>query len=75
MALFNNLFIDGVKYNKNDIPSKDVYPFNIPAITNLNELKFNKNVTFLIGENGIGKSTFIEALAVSLGLKDRKSVV
>lgn len=68
MALFNNLFIDGVKYNKNDIPSKDVYPFNIPAITNLNELKFNKNVTFLIGENGIGKSTFIEALAVSLGL-------
>lgn len=68
MALFNNLFIDGVKYNKNDIPSKDVYPFNIPAITSLNELKFNKSVTFLIGENGIGKSTFIEALAVSLGL-------
>ncbi len=68
MALFSRLFIDGVKYNKNNIPDKNVYPFNIPSINKLNELKFNKNVTFLIGENGIGKSTLIEALAVSLGL-------
>ncbi len=68
MALFSRLFIDGVKYNKKSIPNKNVYPFNIPSISNLDELKFNKNVTFLIGENGIGKSTFIEALAVSLGL-------
>ncbi len=68
MALFSNLFVDGIKYNKNDIPNKDVYPFNIPSISNLDELKFNKNVTFFIGENGIGKSTFIEALAIALKL-------
>ncbi len=68
MSLFSNLFIDGIKYNKNTIPNKDIYPFNIPAISNLNELKFNKNVTFFIGENGAGKSTLVEALAVSLGL-------
>lgn len=68
MTLFNNLFVDGVKYNKNDIPNEDIYPFNIPAITGLNELKFDKPVTFFIGENGSGKSTLVEALAVSLGL-------
>lgn len=30
-------------------------------------LKFHKNITILIGENGIGKSTILEALAVKLG--------
>ena len=44
------------------------YPYNIPAILHLNEFVFKSNVTFIIGENGSGKSTFIEAIAVSLGL-------
>ena len=43
-------------------------PFNIEIIKNLHELTITSPVTFLIGENGIGKSTFIEAIAVSLGL-------
>lgn len=68
MALFSNLFIDKVKYEKDKISDIKKYPFNIPAIKNLDELNFDKNVTFLIGENGVGKSTFIEALAVSLDL-------
>lgn len=68
MALFSNLFIDKVKYEKEKISDIKKYPFNIPAIKNLDELNFDKNVTFLIGENGVGKSTFIEALAISLDL-------
>jgi predicted ATPase len=44
------------------------YPFNIPAIRNLEKVLFHVNVTFLVGENGSGKSTILEALAVSLGL-------
>lgn len=68
MALFSNLFIDKVKYEKENILDTKKYPFNIPAIKNLDELNFDKNVTFLIGENGVGKSTFIEALAISLDL-------
>lgn len=68
MSLFSKLFVDGIKYNKNNVPKNNIYPFCIPAIKSLSELKFNKNVTFFIGENGVGKSTFIEALAVSLGL-------
>lgn len=44
------------------------YPYNIPAILHLDEFEFKSNVTFIIGENGSRKSTFIEAIAVSLGL-------
>lgn len=47
---------------------EDVFPFNIPAIRALDSLDFTSPVTFLVGENGSGKSTFLEALAVSIGV-------
>lgn len=68
LSLFSNLFVDGIKYNKEDVPNKDVYPFNIESIKNLDEIRIDKPVTFFIGENGVGKSTLIEALAISLKL-------
>ncbi len=43
------------------------YPFGIPAIAALNTLKFEKPVTFFVGENGSGKSTLLEAIAVNFG--------
>lgn len=43
------------------------YPFNIPAIRTLESLPLHQNVTFLVGENGMGKSTLIEAIAVNYG--------
>lgn len=43
------------------------YPFNLPFLTNLTKLKFHQNVTFFVGENGMGKSTLIEAIAVASG--------
>lgn len=41
------------------------YPFNIPAVSALckNNLKLNPGVTFLVGENGSGKSTILEGIA------------
>lgn len=48
----------------------DQYPFNIPAVRFLNKvdnLSLNKPVTFFVGENGTGKSTLIEAIAVAMG--------
>jgi predicted ATPase len=39
------------------------FPFNVPIIKNLPTLEFTAPVTFLVGENGSGKSTFLEALA------------
>ena len=49
--------------------SEDSYLHRIPAIRQLEEtpLEFQKKVTFLIGENGTGKSTLIEAIAIACG--------
>ena len=43
------------------------YPWNIPAVQDIKYLRFHPDVTFLVGENGSGKSTVLEAIAVALG--------
>jgi len=43
------------------------YPFNIPAVREMDCIEFHPNVTFLVGENGAGKSTVLEAIALALG--------
>ncbi|MGH8491213.1 MAG: AAA family ATPase [Gammaproteobacteria bacterium] len=43
------------------------YPFSLPAIRHLHRLVLHPAVTFLIGENGTGKSTLLEAIAVAWG--------
>ena len=68
MILENNLFIKKVRLDREKINNWNEYPFSVEVIKNFEEITFNKNVTFLIGENGIGKSTFIEALAIRLGM-------
>ncbi len=42
----------------------NVHPFDIPSIAQMGTLRFDKPVTFFIGENGSGKSTLIEAIAI-----------
>ena len=46
----------------------DVFPFNIPALQGLAALAVATPVTLLVGENGSGKSTVLEALAAATGL-------
>ncbi|MFN2400281.1 MAG: AAA family ATPase [Gemmatimonadaceae bacterium] len=41
------------------------FPFSIPAIRSLRAIEFPSPVTFFVGENGSGKSTFMEALAIA----------
>ncbi|WP_217903418.1 AAA family ATPase [Flectobacillus sp. BAB-3569] len=50
-----------------DIGLRNQYPFNIPALSGLTKLQLHPQVTFFVGENGTGKSTLIEAIAVALG--------
>ena len=64
----NNLMIKNITLERDKINSFDEYPFNIEVVKNFEELRFHKPVTFFVGENGVGKSTFIEAIAVALGL-------
>ena len=62
------LIISKVELDRKKVKDFNKYPFNIEIIKNFKQIEFKKNVTFLIGENGIGKSTFIEAMAIYLGL-------
>ncbi len=64
----NDLYVRSVRLNRDRVPSFEEYPFCIEAIRNLDTVEFTSPVTFLVGENGIGKSTFIEALAICLGM-------
>ncbi|MDO3413114.1 AAA family ATPase [Saccharibacillus sp. CPCC 101409] len=45
----------------------DVYPFSLPAVRALENIEFHGRVTYLIGENGVGKSTLLEAIATAWG--------
>jgi predicted ATPase len=44
------------------------FPFTVPAIRTLARLDLASPVTFFVGENGSGKSTVLEAIAVLAGL-------
>jgi predicted ATPase len=46
---------------------KSVYPFNVELVKNLSRIDFPSQVTFFIGENGTGKSTILEAIALNVG--------
>jgi predicted ATPase len=44
-----------------------IYPFNVPAVKDLGQIDYHADVTFFVGENGAGKSTVLEALALAWG--------
>ncbi len=64
----SHLIIRKIWLQREKIEAWNTYPFSIEVVKNLDSLSFHAPVTFLIGENGIGKSTLIEAIAVSCGL-------
>ncbi len=45
----------------------DSYPFFLPFFKNTDGIKIHPRVTFFVGENGTGKSTLLEAIAVASG--------
>jgi predicted ATPase len=61
----NELFIRGLKHAK--IADDAMYPYDIPAVRDVESITFNSPVTFFVGENGSGKSTILEAIAVTAG--------
>ena len=62
----NDLFIKGVLFEWNKI-SRGSYLRGIEALRDVNEIRFSKPVTLFVGENGTGKSTLLEAIAVAHG--------
>lgn len=43
------------------------FPYCVPAVREMGVLEFHPDVTFFVGENGSGKSTILEAIALVCG--------
>src|SRR5690606_28718156 len=60
-------FVRAVELDRDAVPSFDVHPFDLPAVRTLDRLELRSPVTVFVGENGTGKSTLLEAIAVACG--------
>jgi predicted ATPase len=64
--MFNDLYIKQIRLEKPQ-NMESSYVLSLPAFKGLDSLQFDKKVTFIVGENGTGKSTLLEAIAVNYG--------
>lgn len=60
------IYLKGVRLTDKELVSGPVeqlkYPYRAPAVRYIESIEFNKPVTFLVGENGAGKSTMLESV-------------
>jgi predicted ATPase len=56
-----------VLLKRDSIRTFDEYPFCLDAVSGLHSIEFHPKVTYFVGENGTGKSTLLEAIAVAWG--------
>lgn len=66
--MFSELFVNSIAIKKNVPRGNDLA--SLPVVRHLatmDQVKFEKRVTFLVGENGTGKSTLLEAIAICCG--------
>lgn len=61
-------FLSAVELVRDRVPSFNEYPFSLSGVAALHTLPMHPAVTFFVGENGTGKSTLLEAIAVGLYL-------
>src|SRR5262245_7116153 len=67
-GLSSRRFLLSVRLLRDEVRSFDEYPYSVPAVRHLDELATDFDVTCFVGENGTGKSTLLEAIAVAWGL-------
>lgn len=49
------------------VPDPEAYPWCLPFLREAFELSFDRSITIIVGENGTGKSTLLEGIAVLAG--------
>ncbi|MCQ4087725.1 AAA family ATPase [Saccharibacillus sp. JS10] len=60
-------YLRRIQLQKENIENHDQYPFNLPVVNEVEQIHFHDRVTYIVGENGVGKSTLLEAIAVAWG--------
>lgn len=60
-------FLQRLTLRDRSLPTPRSYPFTLPWLHDDFELTFTEPVTIIVGENGTGKSTLIEAIAALSG--------
>jgi predicted ATPase len=67
----SDAFVRAVRLNRDRVPegARREYPWSLPAVRALEAtIELHPEVTFLVGANGSGKSTMLEAMAIAAGL-------
>lgn len=68
MSITNfNQYLRKVELRREEINSFSKYPYCLSAVKNLSTLELHPKVTYIVGENGTGKSTILEAIAIAYG--------
>jgi len=62
------IYLRQVNIHEEKFPVFDDYPFDLKILQNTNEVQFDAPVTLFCGENGTGKSTLLEAIAIKCGI-------
>lgn len=62
-----NQYLRKIELRRENVDSFSRYPYCLPAVKSLSTLEFHPKVTYIVGENGTGKSTILEAIAVAYG--------
>jgi predicted ATPase len=62
------MHLDRVVLHPERYPTRGHYPFNPPILQQTPEIELDAAVTLFVGENGTGKSTLLEAMAVTAGI-------
>ena len=63
-------YLRRVVLDESRVEDRAAFPFNLPIFQKGFDLAFDRVVTILIGENGIGKSTILEGIAAVAGYDD-----
>ncbi|WP_181304746.1 AAA family ATPase [Rufibacter sp. XAAS-G3-1] len=65
--MVSNAYLQELRFRQDSETNPNKYPFDLPAFNNFDGIRFGDEVTYLVGENGMGKSTVLEAIALSCG--------
>ena len=62
------MHLNSVKFHPEKYPTEKIYPFSLPIFHQTKSINFDEPVTLFVGENGTGKSTLLEAIALACGI-------